>query len=294
MSDKKTSERKGLGRGLSALMADINPAEANAPRRAEQVIAIDRIHPNPDQPRRVFRDEDLDELTESIREKGVIQPLILRPDPVQADHYQIVAGERRWRASQRVPLHEVPAIIRDISDLEMMEIALIENIQRADLNPIEEAEGYALLMSRFGHTQDKLAKALSKSRSHIANTMRLQTLPDEVKGFVSGGQLSAGHARALITAPDPVILAREVISKGLNVRATETLVKRAADRPDRPRKAAPKVEKDADTLALERDLSATLGMRVSIDHKGLDGGQMTIRYRDLDQLDRICQALGGS
>lgn len=292
MAEKK--ERRGLGRGLSALMADVAPYEPAEPdagvRKLEQTISIDRIHPNPDQPRRVFQREALEELAASIREKGVIQPLILRADPADRDRYQIVAGERRWRAAQIARLHEVPAIVREFDDLEVLEIAIIENIQRADLNAIEEAAGYRQLMDRFGHTQEKLAEALGKSRSHIANTMRLLTLPDPVQAMVSEGQLSAGHARALITAENPLDLAREVAKKGLSVRQTEALAKAVA-----PRDAVPKSrpqQKDADTRALEDDLKAALGMWVSIDHGPAgEGGTVTLRYASLDQLDEVCRRL---
>lgn len=292
MASDKTPERKGLGRGLSALMADIGPLDPARPRRSDQTLPIDKIHPNPDQPRRTFAAEPLEELSRSIREKGVIQPLIVRPDPNRPGSYQIVAGERRWRASQAAQLHEVPVIIRDFNDTEVLEVAIIENIQRADLNPLEEAQGYRTLMDRFGHTQEKLAQALSKSRSHVANLLRLLTLPDDVQGMLRDGRLTAGHARALVTADNPVQLAQQVTAKSLSVRDTEDLVRRSKDKPAarRPRDS----QKDADTVALERDLSATLGMAVRIDHHGHDGGIMSIRYRDLDQLDRICQALGGN
>ncbi len=290
-------ERRGLGRGLSALMADVatpvhDTGEGGTPaRKAEQVIPIDRIRPNPDQPRRVFQREALDELAASIREKGVIQPLILRVDPADPQAYQIVAGERRWRASQIARLHEVPAIVREFDDLEVLEIAIIENIQRADLNAIEEAAGYRQLMDRFGHTQEKLAEALGKSRSHIANTMRLLGLPDAVQAMVSEGQLSAGHARALVTAEDPLALAREVVKGGLSVRQTEKLAKKAAGAGGNSRPAGAPT-KDADTRALEDDLKAALSMWVSIDHGAAgEGGTVTLRYASLDQLDEICRRL---
>lgn len=287
----KTTERKGLGRGLSALMADIGPLDAARPRRADQMVPIEKLHPNPDQPRRSFHAEPLQELARSIGEKGVLQPLIVRPDPNRPGDYQIVAGERRWRASQIAQLHEVPVIIREFDDTEVLEIAIIENIQRADLNPLEEAQGYRTLMERFGHTQDRLAQALSKSRSHVANLMRLLTLPDDVQTLVREGRLTAGHARALITADKPTDLARQVIERGLSVRDTERLAQTAAGRT--PKARTSRHEKDADTVAIERDLSAHLKMGVRIDHKGHDGGILSIRYRDLDQLDRLCQALGG-
>ncbi|MGD9916487.1 MAG: ParB/RepB/Spo0J family partition protein [Paenirhodobacter sp.] len=298
MSEKKQPERRGLGRGLSALMADVHLGEPEAndlPRRAESIVPIERISPNPDQPRRAFDPDALEELAASIREKGVIQPLIVRRHPTLADHYEIVAGERRWRAAQIAQLHELPIILREFSDTEVLEVAIIENIQRADLNPLEEALGYRQLMDRFGHTQEKVAEALSKSRSYIANLLRLLQLPDEVQGMLRDGRLTAGHARAMITAPDPVKLARETVAKGLSVREVERLAKdETSPKPvsaERAAKSRSSGEKDADTRALEGDLSATLGMKVSIDHKGHDGGQVSISYRDLDQLDRICQLL---
>ena len=299
MADKP-ERRRGLGRGLSALMADVSETEAVAargPSAAEQVLPIEKIRPNPDQPRKQFTREDLDDLAASIAEKGIIQPLIVR------DHgdgtYGIVAGERRWRAAQMAKLHEVPVILRDFSDVEVLEIAIIENIQRADLNPIEEAAGYRQLMDRFGHTQEKMAEALGKSRSHIANLLRLLNLPEPVLDMVRKGDLSAGHARALIPAQDPLTLARDIIRDGLSVRATEALVrKQTSPTPeDEARLAKPsaRAEKDADTKALEGDLSAALKMRVSIDHKpGDDGGKLTIVYRSLDDLDELCRMLSGS
>ena len=288
---EKRNERRGLGRGLSALMADVGVAGAEAPpRRPDLSLPVESLHPNPDQPRRDFDPAALEELAASIRAKGVIQPLIVRPRA--AGGYEIVAGERRWRAAQLAQRHEVPVLVREFSDTEVLEVAIIENIQRADLNAIEEAMGYRQLMDRFGHTQERMAEALSKSRSHIANLLRLLTLPDEVQRHLREGRLSAGHARALITTPDPAALARQVIAKGLSVRETEALARKAADpKPKAP--ASRRVEKDADTRALEGDLTATLGMAVSIEHKGQDGGVVTIRYRDLDQLDRLCQRLGG-
>jgi len=296
MSDKKP-ERRGLGRGLSALMADVQlaPVEAEAvPRRKDLLVPIEKIVPNPDQPRRTFAPEALEELRASIAEKGIIQPLIVRKHPRDADIYEIVAGERRWRAAQLAKLHELPVIVRDFTDTEVLEVAIIENIQRADLNPLEEAMGYRQLMDRFGHTQEKLAEALSKSRSHIANLLRLLNLPDEVQEFLREGKLTAGHARALVTAPDPVRLAKETIAKGLSVRDVERLAKdEAPTAPGTVSRTASRSskEKDADTRALEADLSATIGMSVSIDHEGAEGGRLTIRYATLDDLDRLCQAL---
>ena len=291
------AERRGLGRGLSALMADVDgdrSAVADAPRRPEQTVPIERIAPNPDQPRRRFAPEALSELSNSIREKGILQPLILRPDPTKDGHYQIVAGERRWRAAQMAQVHEVPAIVRDFDDTEVLEVAIIENIQRADLNAVEEAQGYRQLMERFGHTQEKLAEALGKSRSHIANLMRLLGLPAPVLEHVAEGRLSAGHARALITADDPETAAAEVIRRGLSVRETEKLAGGAGARKPASRRVAPRGgEKDADTKVLEQDLAASLGMSVSIEH-GADGrGEIRIGYASLEQLDDLCQKLTG-
>ena len=296
MSDKKTKPR-GLGRGLSALMADVNPdpvsTENQAPRNSEVLVPIEKVQANPDQPRRQFLQEDLDDLTASIKEKGVLQPLIVRPRPMGI--YEIVAGERRWRAAQAAQLHEVPVLIRDYSDLEMLEVAIIENIQRSDLNAMEEAQSYKQLMERFGHTQEKMAEALGKSRSHIANLVRLLHLPEDVRNLVQDRKLSAGHARALITSDNASELAKKIVKGGLSVRATEALVKKDAagdNTPSKPRSARKPVEKDADTRALEGDLSAILRMKVSIDHiAGGEKGSITINYDSLDQLDELCNIL---
>lgn len=292
MTDQKP-EKRGLGRGLSALMADVDliPGDRPVPR---QVLPVEQLTPNPNQPRRSFAPEALQELADSLRSRGVLQPLIVRPHPTDRGLYQIVAGERRWRAAQIAQLHEVPVIIRDLDDTEVLEVAIVENIQRADLNPIEEAASYRQLMDRFGHTQERLAEALNKSRSHIANLLRLLNLPDQVQGWLKEGRLTAGHARALVTAPNAVELARKVIERNLSVRETEDLVRGQA-RPATPRTARPRAaEKDPDTRALEGDLSAHLKMRVVINHAGHDGGQLVITYRDLDQLDRLCQILAGT
>ena len=291
---KRKEERRGLGRGLSALMADIHiagPAEtAASPRRADRLVPIEQIVPNPDQPRRAFTQAQLDELAESIRSKGVIQPLIVRPKGAQSD---IVAGERRWLASQLAQLHELPVIVRDYSDTEVLEVAIIENIQRADLTAIEEASGYRQLMERFNHTQEKLAEALGKSRSHIANLLRLLTLPDEVQAMVNAGALTAGHARALVTAENPVKLAKDIANRGLSVRETERLVKQGQSAPVRvPASPRPASDKDADTRALEADLSAALGLKVTINHPaGAERGEITLGYASLEQLDDICARL---
>jgi len=294
MTSKK--QKRGLGRGLSALMADVNESheqQEGAPHQPDRTVPIERIEPNPDQPRRTFDTAALQDLASSIREKGIIQPLIVRPSPRDDGRFEIVAGERRWRAAQMARLHQIPVLVRDFDDTEVLEVAIIENVQRADLNPVEEAAGYNQLMEKFGHTQDMLAKALGKSRSHIANTVRLLSLPEDVQTWLREGKLSSGHARALITADDPVALAREVIKKGLSVRETEKLVKAAEGRDTaKPAKPRPVADKDADTRALEGDLSAGLGMKVSIDHQpGGENGKVVIAYDSLEQLDELCRVL---
>lgn len=294
MSDRPNRPR-GLGRGLSALMADVTPeSDAGArPRRADARLPVESLRPNPNQPRRQFPEEAMAELVASVREKGIIQPLIVRAIPDADDTYEIVAGERRWRAAQAAQLHDVPVIVREYSDTEVLEIAIIENIQRADLNPLDEATAYRQLMDRFGHTQDQLATALGKSRSHIANLLRLLNLPEEVQALVVDGRLSAGHARALIGHPDAVALADKILAQGLSVRETERLTRDPGPAQRRPRVQG--AVKDADTLQLEQELSATLGMSVSIDHTpGGEGGKLTLRYRDLGQLDDLLRALSGN
>lgn len=303
MNEKK-EPRRGLGRGLSALMADVEPtsvpakADENDSRRPDRLVAIERIQPNPDQPRRSFTTEQLQELADSIRTKGIIQPLILRPHPTSEGNYEIVAGERRWRAAQMAQLHEVPALIRDFNDTEVLEVAIIENIQRADLNAIEEAAGYRQLMFKFGHTQEKLAEALGKSRSHIANLMRLLNLPEDVQEMVASGVLSAGHARALITATNQSEHAKTIVKRGMSVRDAEKLVKKASGTNEKPKKRTQSgisFDKDADTKALEGDLSAALGMTVTIDHKtGTDQGRVVISYETLEQLDALCMILSSN
>ncbi len=289
---EKKNDRRGLGRGLSALMADVNmDASRSAPmveRAADTHLPIEAIFPNPNQPRRSFDPQAMEELAESIRQKGVIQPLIVRPS--DGGRYEIVAGERRWRAAQAANLHKLPVVIREFTDSEMLEIAIIENIQRADLNAIDEAQAYRQLMDRFGHTQEKIAEGLARSRSHIANLLRLLTLPEPVQEMVRGGRLSAGHARALIGHPDAAELAGQVVAKGLSVRAVEDLMRKAPEKP--PARARMfGVDKDADTKALEADLSASLKTSVAIDHDPKGHGTVSIKYDSLEQLDALCRAL---
>jgi ParB family chromosome partitioning protein len=282
-------QARGLGRGLSALIGDdslVASVQPDAPTR----VPIELIRPNPEQPRRSFAEDDMAELAASIREKGVIQPLVVRRDPSRPGGFQIVAGERRWRAAQRVQLHDLPVVVRDFTDDEALEVAIIENIQRADLNAVEEAAGYRQLMDKFQHTQEKLAEVMGKSRSHIANALRLLTLPESVIDHLRAGRLSAGHARALVTAADPAALAEQVFARGLSVRQTEALAKAQKVQPEAPRKPA-RPDKDADTRALEADLSAAVGMKVAIDHKQDGAGEMRVRYGSLEELDNLCQLL---
>jgi len=296
MSDDAPAARKrpsGLGRGLSSLLGEVAqeaPVAGGPPaaRGGIQLIAVASINPHPGQPRRVFNEDALNELAESIRVRGVIQPIVVRP---HEGHFQIVAGERRWRAAQKARLHEVPAIVREFSDTETLEVALIENIQRQDLNAIEEAQAYKRLVDEFSHTQEELAKLVHKSRSHVANLLRLLDLPAGVQDLVGAGQLTMGHARALVAAPDPEALAEDVVKRGLSVRDTERLVR--ATRP-RTAKAGPIEYKgsDADVSALERQLGDILGIAVTIKH-GPGGGTVTLGYSTLDQLDMICQRLSG-
>jgi ParB family chromosome partitioning protein len=297
MSDKKSS---GLGRGLAALLDEAaRPGAAKAQdegagesRSGVREVEIGRIRPNPAQPRMHFDEDSIAELADSIAERGVLQPILLRPD---GENFQLVAGERRWRAAQRARLHSIPAIIREVDDSTSAEIALIENVQRQDLNAIEEAEGYKKLVETYGHTQDEVAKLVHKSRSHISNLLRLLDLPGVVKQSLLQGDISMGHARAILTAPDPEGLAREIVEKGLSVRQAEALAKR--HRPGTDTATAPKASKelqakDADLAALERQLGDMLGLKVKVANDGTRG-TVTLHYSSLDQLDMICQRLSG-
>ena len=291
------SERqRGLGRGLSALLgetvAESAPVQADAPQpTGVRSVPIETLKPNPDQPRKQFSPESLDELTNSIRDKGVLQPILVRAQPGQPGMWQIIAGERRWRAAQAARLKTVPVIERPMNDVEVMEVAIIENVQRADLNPVEEALAYGSLMSRFGRTQDALAAVVGKSRSHVANTIRLLQLPEPVLNHVMENRLTAGHARALITAPDPEALAEQIMSKGLNVRQTEAMVRKAIDGPKKGKtKSADADEGSADVAALEQDLADALGLKVALADKG-GKGEVTIKYSTLEQLDDLCRRL---
>jgi ParB family chromosome partitioning protein len=282
--------RSGLGRGLSSLLGEVaqEAPVAGGQRGSVQMMPVSSIEPHLDQPRRHFDEAALEELAESIRARGVIQPIVVRP---HGHRYQIVAGERRWRAAQKARLHEIPVIVRDFSDSETLEVALLENIQREDLNAIEEAEAYQHLVDEYGHTQEALAKLVHKSRSHVANLLRLLDLPEKVRAMVVSGALSMGHARALVTAIDPEALAAEVVKNGLSVRDTE---KRARfGKPGRERQGRLGYRgASADIDALERQLGDMLGLHVRITHRP-DGGSVTLQYSTLDQLDMICQRLSG-
>ena len=286
---------KGLGMGLSALLGDAGrpaPEAAGASRGGVREIEVARIRPNPNQPRMQFSEESIDELADSIRERGVLQPILLRP---AGDGFQIVAGERRWRAAQKAQLHTIPAIVREIDEATTAELALIENIQREDLNAIEEAEGYRQLIQRHGHTQDDVGKLVHKSRSHIANLLRLLDLPEMVRQSLLKGDISMGHARAVATAAEPEKLTKEIVSKGLSVRQAEALAKKV--RPgagaDIARASARNARAvDPDLAALERQLGDMLGLKVQVTHKG-QGGTVVLHYSNLDQLDMVCQRLSG-
>ncbi|MEQ9635149.1 MAG: ParB/RepB/Spo0J family partition protein [Devosia marina] len=288
MTDKPTR----LGRGLAALIGDmaaIEGARVTESSGGSKRLPVDFIIANRANPRRSFDAEQLEELTNSIREKGVMSPLLVRPtdDP---NIFELIAGERRWRAAQKAGLHDVPVIVREVDDKEALELAIIENVQRADLNPLEEALGYGQLIEQFEYTQQDLAQVIGKSRSHVANTLRLLKLPEDVRGMVSSGTLTAGHARTLITVEDPAALARQIVDKGLSVREAEALSQQR-DLPKRRPAVAP-AQRDADTLALERRLADALGLSVALNHSER-GGKVEIRYKTLEQLDDICLRLTG-
>ncbi|CAD7049136.1 chromosome partitioning protein ParB [Pseudorhizobium endolithicum] len=288
MSDDLSKRR--LGRGLAALIGQMDqPLPVDVGPRAinpDRLVPIEHVDRNPRNPRRQFDESDLQDLASSIRQHGIVQPVVVRS---VGDRYEIIAGERRWRAAQLAGLHEIPVIVRDVDDRTALEIAIVENVQRADLNPLEEALGYDQLIAEYGYTQNDLGGIIGKSRSHVANSLRLLKLPEPVRNMLASGALSAGHARALITTSDPVSLARTIVSKGMSVRDAERLAQHDIKAQSEP--AAPKPEqKDSDTLALERSLSDALGLDVKINHKG-GTGQVRINYRNLDQLEEICRLL---
>ena len=283
--------RKRLGRGLAALIGEIDrPSAPEKPNMtADGKVPIEFVIPNPKNPRRHFGDADLTDLAQSIREHGVVQPVVARPSATQAGRYEIIAGERRWRAAQRAGLTEIPVIIREVNDRTALELAIIENVQRTDLNPVEEALGYQQLIDDHGYTQADLGQVIGKSRSHVANTLRLLKLPDVIRDMLVDGALSAGHARTLVTAEDPAGLAKRIVEEGLSVRQAEALAQLPAGASTAPTPKEP-VQKDANTLALEKLMSDTIGMMVAIDHKER-GGVLRVSYRTLEQLDELCRRL---
>lgn len=302
MSPAKQSR---LGKGLSALIGEVEgvglgsdgPAtskssSSSSSPRAVTEYALKDIRPNPAQPRRTFSEQELDELAVSIRQRGILQPILLRPDPDAPGQYQIVAGERRWRAAQRAGLSTIPAVVRDMDELQLLEVGIIENVQREDLNPIEEAEAYGALIKRFGRTQEDLAESVGKSRAHIANTMRLLNLGESSREHLRQGRISAGHARAALGAPDPDRVVDMAVMKALSVREVESMVKRLKDGGslETLAKKINQADKDVDTEALESDLARVLGLKVDI-RQGVKGGELRIRYGDLEQLDELCRRL---
>ncbi|MBM7049121.1 MULTISPECIES: ParB/RepB/Spo0J family partition protein [Rhizobium] len=291
MNDDLSKRR--LGRGLAALIGEMDqptPVDVGRPSvNPDRMVPIEFIARNPRNPRRYFDETELHDLASSIRQHGIVQPVVVRP--VSTDRYEIIAGERRWRAAQLAGLIEIPVIVRDVDDKTALEIAIVENVQRADLNPLEEALGYEQLIAEHGYTQNDLGEIIGKSRSHVANSLRLLKLPDQVRDMLAAGSLSAGHARALVSTSDPATLARTIVSKGMSVRDAERLAQNDIKAQNDPRPAgARKDEKDSDTLALERTLSDALGLEVAINHRG-NGGQVKISYKTLEQLEEICRLL---
>ena len=284
--------RSRLGRGLAALIGDVGAETPDdrggaQPRASQRKVPIENIRPNPKNPRRNFSDAELSELTDSIRERGIIQPIVVRSRG--ADSFEIIAGERRWRAAQRAGLHELPIVVLDVSDAEALELAIIENVQRSDLNPLEEATGYQSLSSEYSHSQEDIAKAVGKSRSHIANTLRLLHLPEKVKAYINSGKLTAGHARMLVGQANAEELADQIVNQGLNVRQVEAMARKTTQRQAKANKQSP--HKDADTEALELRLGNALGLAVTIDHRAHGGGTLQVKYRTLEQLDDVIRRL---
>ena len=295
MSMAEETHRSRLGRGLASLIGDVGadnePAHQQA--RGQRRVPIEFLKANPRNPRRMFSDTELGELASSIRERGIIQPIVVRTVRGATDSFEIIAGERRWRAAQRAGLHDVPIIVHETSDAEALELAIIENVQRADLNPLEEAMGYQALADEYKYTQDDIARTVGKSRSHVANTLRLLKLPEAVKAYINAGKLTAGHARALVGLPDPEPIAREIVERGLNVRDVESLAQQRASSAGKPKKQRQRAAKDVDTLAVEKRLSDALGLTVTIETRG-EGGVVQIKYRELDQLDDVIRRLENS
>ncbi|GLS30097.1 chromosome partitioning protein, ParB family [Mesorhizobium albiziae] len=288
MSDDLSKKR--LGRGLAALIGEMDrPPTPSRQQSADGRVPIEFVSPNPRNPRRNFAEADLTDLSQSIREHGIVQPVVVRPG-ARSGHYEIIAGERRWRAAQRAGLTELPVIIRDVDDRVALELAIIENVQRADLNPVEEALGYQQLMDEHHYTQADLGQVIGKSRSHVANTLRLLKLPEVIRDMLVNGDLSAGHARTLVTVDEPAALAKRIVEEGLSVRQAEALAQLPPAEQKRPSKSSTPAEKDPDTVALEKLLSDVTGMRVAISHRE-KGGEVKIAYRTLEQLDELCRRL---
>ncbi|TDH37807.1 ParB/RepB/Spo0J family partition protein [Pseudohoeflea suaedae] len=289
--------KKRLGRGLAALIGEIDQpasgdAASRAPVRPDRLVPIEHVSRNPNNPRRSFDKSELEELASSIRKHGIVQPVVVRT--MAADHFEIIAGERRWRAAQLAGLVEIPVLVRDVDDRTALEIAIVENVQRSDLNPLDEALGYEQLIAQYSYTQNDLGEVIGKSRSHVANSLRLLKLPDVVRQMLSSGELSAGHARAIVSTSDPEALARQIVDGGLSVRDAEKLAQKDAQRAEQgvsEELEKKSVEKDADTLALERNLTDRLGLKVAVSHKGR-GGSLKIDYKSLDQLESLCRILG--
>ena len=288
MADEAARSR--LGRGLAALIGDVGTEASVDRRRGQRKLPIGSLRPNARNPRRNFSDTELDELAASIRERGIIQPIVVRTARGATDSYEIIAGERRWRAAQRAGLHDVAIVVHEASDSEALELAIIENVQRADLNPLEEAMGYQRLGEEFSYGQDDIAKVVGKSRSHVANTLRLLKLPEAVKAYINVGKLTAGHARALIGLPDPEAVAHEIVARDLNVRAVEQIAQERSSVAGKATKKRARAAKDVDTLAVEKRLSDALGLTVTIDARG-EAGVLQIKYSDLDQLDEVIRRL---
>lgn len=294
-------KKRGLGRGLGALFEDeegdyptVEKDDSDLPTTLRKTVGIEKLSPNPDQPRQYFDDKSIDDLAASIEEHGLLQPILVRPDKHASDRFEIIAGERRWRACQKAQLHEVPIVIRDLDDRATLQIGLVENLQRQDLTAIEEARGYKRLAEEFGQTHEAIGEAVSKSRSHVANMIRLLGLPESIQMMLIEDKMSAGHARALLKADNPSLLAQDVVSKGWSVRETEEMVARAAGRPIHSRKSktsSPRAGKDSDLLALEKSLSDKLGMIVTIDMKNEKAGRVNIDFSNLDQLDHVLNKL---
>lgn len=286
------TSRNRLGRGLAALIGDIDrpaPTQASAPT-ADRTVPVEFISPNPRNPRRTFADAELEDLSASLKQHGIVQPVVVRPSKTAPGRYEIIAGERRWRAAQRAGLTSIPVIIRDVDDRMALELAIVENVQRADLNPVEEALGYQQLIDEHEYVQSDLAQIIGKSRSHVANTLRLLKLPQNIRDMLVDGSLSAGHARTLVTAEDPTALAQKIIRDGLSVRQAEALAQKGADKPASTSTKHVPDEKDADTRALEQLLSNVIGLNVTVNHRE-KGGEVRISYKTLEQLDDLCRRL---